>query len=259
MSAWKVRQILTGGFILRYEFQRKPLFTIILFYAAAGILIAPASATVTDWELSPACPSAGDIITISGKASNNEIIEVSILYEEMVPVSGKTYSYQINKLKIPSGEDNSFKVTATGEKGTVVKDMNVRVKKFKWFTRHVNSINGNATISQSNVPSWMSYFVKIDGDVVFKKEDFSENNLKNNPDSGQVKLVFETSHEAEKADSKGDFTFTYDTDSLPAGIYKITIGDIEKEFTLNPAKETNEKKTSLNLLKVKELKVIKKK
>jgi len=231
----------------------------ILFCAAAGILIAPASAAVTDWELSPACPSAGDIITISGKAANNEIIEVSILHEELVPVSGKNYIYQINRLKIPSGEDNSFKVTARGENGTVVKDMNVRVKKFKWFTRHTNAINGNATISQSNVPSWMSYFVKIDGDVVFKKEESSKNNFKTSSDSGQVKLIFETSCEAEKADSKGNFTFTYDTDSLPAGKYTITIGDIEKEFALNPAKETNEKKTSFNPLKVKELKVIKKK
>lgn len=226
---------------------------IILLCAAAGILIAPASAAVTSWELSPASPSTGDIITISGEAANNEIIEVSIFHEEMVPVSGKTYSYQMNKLKIPSGEENSFKVTAAGVNSTLVKDMNVRVKKFKWFTRHVNAINGKATISQSNVPSWMSYFVKIDGDVVFKNEDDSENDVKNNPDNGQVKLVFETSYEAEKDDSNGDFEFTYDTDSLPAGIYKITIGDIEKEFTLNPVKEAKEKKTFFNLLNVKEL------
>ncbi|WP_440947734.1 hypothetical protein ACSAZL_05640 [Methanosarcina sp. T3] len=234
---------------MRYEFKRKPLFMIILFCAAAGVLIAPASAAVTDWELSPACPSAGDVIRISGEAADNEIIEVSILHEEMVPVSGKKYTYQINKLTIPSGEDNSFKVTATGENDIEVKDMNVRVKKFKWFTRHADALDGTVTVSQSNVPSWMSYFVKIDGDVVFKKEESSKNNFKVNSDNGQVKLVFKTSYEAEKADSNGDFTFTYDTNSLPEGNYTINIGDIEKEFTLNTAKETKEKKTYLNFLK----------
>lgn len=236
---------------------------IILLCATAGILIAPAAAAVTDWELSPACPSIGDIITISGEAANNEIIEVSILHEEIVPVSGTKYTYQINKLTIPSGKDNSFKVTATGEKDIEVEDMNVRVKKFKWFTRHADALDGTVTISQSNVPSWMSYFVKIDGDVVFKKEESSKNNFKVNSDNGevngQVKLVFETSYEADKANSNGDFTFTYNTNSLPAGNYTITIGDIEKEFILNPAKNTKEKKTYLNFLKVKEFKVMKKK
>lgn len=231
----------------------------ILFCAAAGILTTSASAAVESWDLSPADPSVGDVITISGKADNNEKIEASILHEEIVPVSGKTYIYQMKKLTIPSGEDNSFKVTATGENGIEVKDMNVRVKKFKWFTRHANARDGTVTISQSNVPSWMSYFVKIDGNVAFKKEDSSKNNWKANSDNGQVKLVFETSYEAKKADSKGDFTFTYDTDSLPEGNYIITIGDIKEEFTLNPAKETKEKKTSFNALKVKELKIIKKK
>lgn len=255
MSAWRARYTLIGGFILKYTFQRKTLFMIILFCAVAGILIVPASANVTSWELSTDCPSVGDVIKISGTATEEEIIEVSILHEELVPVSGKNYVYQINKLTIPkpvSGGENSFKVNATGENGTVVKDMNIRIKKFKWFTRHANAIDGNVTISQSNVPSWMSYFVKIDGDVVSKKEGAAKNNCKSNSDNGQVKLLFETSYEATKADSEGNFSCCYDTDSLPTGNYTVTIGDIEQEFTLNPTKEKN---IALNPSKEKELKV----
>jgi hypothetical protein len=232
---------------LRNAFQRKTLFITILFCAAAGILIAPASAEVTSWELSPACPSAGDVITITGKASNDEIIEVSILHEEMVPVSGKNYRYQINKLKIPkpiSGGENLFQVNATGENGVTVKDMNVRVKKFKWFTKSSNALEGNASISQSNIPSWMSYFVKIDGNITNTKEASTKNKYKHNSNNGQVKLTFETSYEAAKADSKGKFSFKYDTDSLPAGNYTITVGDIEKEFTLSPEKQ-KERKTKI--------------
>ncbi|MDQ1276935.1 MAG: hypothetical protein QG610_2514, partial [Euryarchaeota archaeon] len=102
---------------------------VILFCAAVGILIAPASADVTSWELSPASPSIGDVITISGKASNNEIIEVSILHEEMIPVSGNSYEYQIKKLKIPKsvrGGENVFTVSAVGGDGVAVEDINVR-------------------------------------------------------------------------------------------------------------------------------------
>jgi hypothetical protein len=236
-------QTLKGGSILRNAFQRKTLFIIILFCATAGILIAPASANVTSWELSPACPSSGDVITITGKASNNEIIEVSILHEEMVPVSGKNYKYQINKLKIPktiSGGENLFQVNATGEDGVTVKDMNVKVKKFKWFTKSTNALEGNASISQSNIPSWMSYFVKIDGGVA-KNETSSKKKYKNNLNNGQVKLTFNTSYEAAKADSNGKFSFKYDTDSLPEGNYTITVGDIEKEFTLSPEKQKERK------------------
>jgi hypothetical protein len=238
--------------LLKYAFQRKNLFTIILFCAAAGILIAPASADVISWDLSPACPSAGDNITISGKAASNEIIDISILHEEMVPVSGKNYIYQMNKLTIPesvSGE-NSFEVSATGEDGIVVKDMHIRVKKFKWISRHANAKDGTATISQSNVPSWMSYFVKIDGDIISRKEVSEKNKDKSNSNNGQVKLIFETSYEAAKADSKGNFTCSYDTDSLPAGNYTINVGGIAKEFILNPEKEKE--------IQVKELKVKKK-
>lgn len=228
---------------MTYAFQRKNLFMIILFCAAAGILITPASADVKYWELSPTDPSVGDIITISGQAPNNEIIEVSILHEEMVPVSGKNYKYQINKLTIPKSKfsnENFFEVNATGEDGVTVKDMNVRVKKVKWFTRHFNAIDGNVSASQSNVPSWMSYTVKIDGDVSVKEKP-EKNECKNGPNNGQVKLTFNTSYEAAKADPKGNFICSYDTDSLPAGNYTITIGDTSEEFTLNPAKDKQRK------------------
>ncbi|WP_410509355.1 hypothetical protein RSJ42_03720 [Methanosarcina hadiensis] len=232
---------------MKHVFQRKPLFIIVLFCAVAGILgilTAPASASVKCWEISPVCPSTGDVISISGKAAGNEIIEISILHEEMVPVSGNNYKYQINKLKVPksiSGGENLFTVNATGEDGAVVRDMNVRVKKFKWISRHVDARNGNATISQSNVPSWMSYFVKIDGEVASKKEGSEKNKEKNNSNKGQVKLTFETSYEAAQANPDGNFCFKYDTDSLPAGDYIINIGGIEKKLTLNPEKEKGSK------------------
>lgn len=229
---------------MRYAFQRKPFYMVILFCAAVGILIAPASASVTSWELSPSSPRVGDVISISGKAANNEIIEVSILHEEMVPVSGNNYKYQINKLKVPKtihGGENSFTVTATGKDGVTVQDINVRAKKLIWFTKSSNASNGRASVSQSNVPSWTSYLIKIDGNAVDTKETSLKNNDKKNSNNEQIKLTFKTSYEAAKANSKGDFSFKYDTDSLPAGNYTITVGGVKKELTLNPAKETKVK------------------
>ena len=224
----RAKSTFIGGFILKDTFQKKTLFTIILFCATAGILIVPASADVTSWDLSTDSPSVGDVIKISGEATPKDIIEVSILHEELVPVSKGSYTYRMDELTIPkpvSGGENSFKVNVAGEDGIVVKDMNIGVKKFKnWISRNVKAIDGNATISQSNVPSWMSYVVKINGEVY------------GNPE-GNVKLVFESEYEAAKADKKGNFKFSYNTDSLPAGDYIIVIGDDEREFTLNPAEE----------------------
>lgn len=217
---------------------------VILFCAAVGILIAPASAEVTSWELSPASPGVGDVITISGKASSNEIIEVSILHEEMIQVSGNSYEYQINKLKIPksvNGSENVFTVSAVGEDGVAVEDINVRVKKIKWFTKSSTASGGSAAVTQSNIPSWMSYFVKIDGNIADIKESSTKNKYKDNSKNEQVKLTFKTSYDAAKADSKGNFKCKYDTNSLPAGKYTITVGGIKKELTLNPEKEKNSK------------------
>ncbi|KKG10286.1 hypothetical protein [Methanosarcina sp. 2.H.A.1B.4] len=224
---------------MKYAFQRKNLIMIILFCATAGILIAPASADITSWSLSSENPSVGDIIKISGEAGSKEIIEVSILHEELVPVSGKNYIYQINNLKIPPavrGGKSFFSVNASGENDCIeVKDINVRVKKGKWFSRHADASEGVAEISQSKVPSWMNYFVKIDG------------NVKGNP-KGNVSLVFESRYEAAKADKKGNFKFSYDTKSLPSGNYTITIKntidgiDNQGEFYLSPAEDSVGKK-----------------
>ncbi|KKH92333.1 hypothetical protein EO95_02785 [Methanosarcina sp. 1.H.T.1A.1] len=224
---------------MKYAFQRKTLFMIILFCATAGILIAPASADVKYWSISPENPSVGDIIKISGEAESKEIIEVSILHEEIVPVSGTGYVYQINSLKIPPavrGGKSFFSVTASGEDDSVkVKDINVRVKKGRWFSRHADASDDFAGISQSNVPSWMNYLVKIDGNVLEKSE-------------GNVILAFESRYEAAKADKKGNFKFSYDTKSLPSGDYTITIGDEKKKFDLSPAEESVGKKKQAKCL-----------
>jgi hypothetical protein len=212
---------------------------IILFCATAGILIAPASADITSWSISPENPSVGDIIKISGEAKSKEIIEVSILHEEIVSFSGTGYVYQINSLKIPPavhGGKSFFSVTASGEDDSVkVKDINVRVKKGRWFSRHADASEGVAEISQSNVPSWMNYLVKIDGNVL-------ENS------KGNVILALESRYEAAKADKKGNFKCSYDTKSLPSGDYTITIGDEKKKFYLSPAEESVGKKKQAKCL-----------
>jgi hypothetical protein len=218
---------------LRYAFQRKTLFVIILFCAVAGTLIAPASADVTSWSISPESPRVGDVIKISGEAASKETIEVFILHEEIIPISGTSYIYQINRLKIPKpvhGGKSFFSINASGEDdGVEVEDINVRVKKGRWFSRHADSSDGFAKIVKSNVPSWMNYLVKIDGNVLENSE-------------GNVSLVFESRYEAAKADKKGNFKFSYDTKSLPPGYYTITIGDSKEEFYLSPAEDSAGKK-----------------
>ncbi|MDQ1275294.1 MAG: hypothetical protein QG610_867, partial [Euryarchaeota archaeon] len=107
----------------------------------------------------------------------------------------------------------------------------------KWFTKSSTASDGSASVTQSNIPSWMSYFVKIDGNIADIKEASTKNKYKDKSNNEQIKLTFETSYDAAKTDSKGNFKCKYDTNSLPAGKYTITVGGIEKELTLNPEKE----------------------
>jgi len=177
------------------------------------LLISPAAAAV-EWEISPSSPTVGDTLIITGKgASPDETLTATISFEKELPVSGGKYEYSLKKIKIPEGDDNLFTVTAGG-----VKDLNVRVKKIIWITLQSKASDGVATISQRNVPP-LTYKIQIDGNAEKKKSCVNLN---------------VTASQTLKADSKGKFKYNYDTSSMPAGEFKITIGGVEKTIELKP-------------------------
>jgi methanogen extracellular protein (TIGR04279 family) len=179
--------------------------------------ISPAAASVSDWSFSPQNPVSGDTLTIKGIASPGEKVDIFVNFEKNLPVSGGKFEYVLEDVKIPEGFNNRFTVEATG-----IKNLNVRVKMIAWITKSSNASGNTATISQSNVPPG-TYTVKIDGDA---GEDVSQVNLKI------------TAFQGIEADSNGDFSYSYNTKSIPPGDLEISVGGVKKVAIL-PAEVPN--------------------
>jgi hypothetical protein len=169
--------------------------------------ISPAAASVSDWSFSPHNPVSGDTLTIKGIASPGEKVDIFVNFEKTHPVSGGKFEYVLEDVKIPEGFNNRFTVEATG-----VKNLNVRVKMIAWITKSSNASGNTATVSQSNVPPG-TYTVKIDGDA---GEGVSQVNLKI------------TAFQEIDADSNGDFSYSYNTKSIPPGDLEISVGGVKK-------------------------------
>jgi hypothetical protein len=174
-----------------------------------GLLISPVEAGVF-WKSSPSNPGVGDTLVIKGIASPGQNVRIDVSFEKFLPVSGGKYKYSVENIKIPGG-DNRFTARAYG-----VKNMHLGVKKGIWVNLYTNSSGGVATMSKANVPS-LSYDVVIDGNALKK--------------SSPVYLKV-TASKTLKADSKGKFEYSYDTSSMPAGVFIVNIGGSQKAIVL---------------------------
>ena len=167
----------------------------------------------SDWEFFPQEPVSGETLNINGNASPEEKVDVFVTFEKTVPVPKGKFEYNLKDVKIPEGFNNFFTVEARG-----AENLNVRVKMVIWVTKSSEASGDTATVSQSNVPSG-TYKIKIDGDA---GEGVSEVNLKI------------TAFQRIKADSNGDFSYSYNTKAVPPGDFEIKVGGITKEITIKP-------------------------
>jgi uncharacterized protein YcnI len=181
----------------------------------ALLTISPAVAAVSSWNLSPEKPVLGDTLRIKGSASPEEEIEVQVTFEKEAPVSDGEYEYILEGVKIPEGFDNRFTVQATG-----ARDLNVRVKMLIWVTKSSEASGDTATVTQSSVPPG-TYQIKMDGDA---EGGTSTVNLKI------------TAVQQIKADSDGDFSYSYNTKAVPPGDFEIRVGGVKKKVTLQQGK-----------------------
>jgi hypothetical protein len=199
--------------ISSFKRQKEPTFVITSLLILVLLSISPAAASVSDWDFSPQNPVSGDTLTIKGSASPGEKTDLFVNFEKTVPVSGGKFEYVLEDVKIPEGLKNSFKVEASG-----AKNLNVRVKMVIWITKSSDASGNTATVSQSNVPPG-TYTIRIDGDA---GEGASEVNLKI------------TAFQEIEADSNGDFSYSYNTKSVPPGNFEIKVGGISKEINVQP-------------------------
>jgi len=171
----------------------------------------PGKAATNGWKILPENPVVGDTLEIRGTDFAGETADVWVSFEKDVQVSDGTYAYLLEDVRIPPGLNNLFTVQAKD-----VDDLNVRVKMILWITITGKAKEGNATVSQASVPPG-TYKIRIDG-----KSNASD-----------VKLRI-TGLQQVKVDS-GNFSYKYDTKSIPPGNFEVKIGDVTKQVTLQPA------------------------
>lgn len=177
----------------------------------ALLAISSAAASVNSWKTSPEEPTLGDTLKIKGSASPEEEVEIKVTFEKEVQASEGEYEYILEDVKIPEGFNNRFTVQASE-----ASNLNVRVKMLIWITKSSEASGDTATVTQSSVPPG-TYQIKIDGD---SKEETSTVNLKI------------TAIQQIKADSNGDFSYSYNTKAVPPGDFEISVGGITKKITL---------------------------
>ncbi len=191
--------------------KRKALVSCLLSTLLILCLLSSPAAAAVEWKISPSNPTVGDTLKITGNAAPGESVRAEVTYEKKLPVSGGRYQLSLKNIKIPQGSDNLFSVRAEG-----VQNMHVGVKKLMWINLNADANKGVATISQGHVPSW-TYDILIDGNAL----------------KGQNSVVLKIkASQTLKADSKGKFDFSYETSSMPAGEFKIKIGNSEKTIEL---------------------------
>lgn len=183
--------------------------TIFLFL---GIIAFPAAANVTAWEISPQNPNVGDTLIISGTASPEEEVGISISFDKTVPVYLRKYTYEFDNIEVLNF-NSFFTVRAEG-----VEKLNMKTKIFLPKIKSARAENGLATISSSGLPPG-EYKVRVKG--------IAEDGV------SVVKLKI-TSLQKLNSGEDGKFGYRYNTESIPSEVLKIKIGDTEKQVTLKP-------------------------
>lgn len=190
---------------------RKNLKLLLWLSLLVSLIVIPGTAEANRWELIPEKPVVGDTIEIKGANFTGEAAEVLVSFEKDVPVSEGRYEYLLENVEIPPGFKNLFSVQAIG-----ADDLNVRVKMVLWVSRTAKAKEGVASVSQSAVPPG-TYQIRIDG--------------KSNASDVKLKI---TGLQQVKVDS-GNFSYKYNTRSIPAGSFEIKVGDVTKQVNLQPA------------------------
>lgn len=184
---------------------------LIIFFLFFGTAVSSANAKVTNWEVSPEIPKSGDMLVISGLASPDEEVEISISFEKTVPVYLKEYAYEFENIEIINF-NNLFTVRAGG-----VENLKVKMKTILSKTESTWATEGIAAISYSGV-SPGSYKVRVEG---IAEDGASGVNLKI------------TTVQKLKAGKDGKFNYMCRTESVPSGKLEVRVGNSEREIVFD--------------------------
>jgi hypothetical protein len=181
---------------------KKSSLLLLVLVTAVLLMTSTAMAEVTNLSYSPLNPSPGDEVTVSGTASPNEEISVSVSFEKIQSVSDGSYDYHIGKITIPPGSE-SFSLRAEGVDSL---DITLYVLGQKLPSLPVTVNNGVATFGTSKITSG-TYDIGVSG----------------TSSSSEVTLSFGGKGSI-TADSDGYFEYPYTTENMPEGNFALTVG-----------------------------------
>lgn len=183
-----------------------PLLILFLYFSlivVAGTAVG-VDAEVVNFDVKPANPVKGDVVTIAGQAQPNENVTIKVLFGNVVPVEDGRYTFFLPKINIPETV-NRFTLRAEG-----CDDVKVSIKDYAeryphWVTRSSESNSGVAEVSGVDVPA-VIYDVLVHGR------------------SSQASVRLAIAVEGyEKADATGHFSHSYDTSSLSPGKFTVQV------------------------------------
>ncbi len=204
----------------------------ITLFLFLGCLAPSANAEVVGWEATPEDPGKGETIIISGLASPEEEVEVSISFEKTVPVYLGEYTYELENIEVLNF-NNLLTIRTEG-----VESLKVKMKMVLSKTEAARAEDGTATVSFSGV-SPGKYKIRVEGAA---EDGASGVNLK------------VTSVQKLRAGKDGKFNYIYRTESVPSGKLEVRVGNSEREIILDAKEKTpepvnveNEEKRSIYL------------
>jgi hypothetical protein len=162
-----------------------------------------------DFTITPSNPVVGNPVIIKGTAAPNTLVTVQVCYEQSLPVLNGAYQFVLRGIVIPTGS-NSITVKTTN-----VKSMSVGLKQRIWTTITAKVVNGVSTLTQNNI-SPGTYDAIIYG----------------NSGASSIQLSV-TASKTLTADSKGDYTYVYNSAGMPKGKYTVKVGNVSKSFVLS--------------------------
>lgn len=180
------------------------------------------------FEITPKNPVKGEVVTIEGLSNPKDKVKIEVSFEKVVPVENGTFIFPIKGVDIPISE-NRFYVVAKKASNL---DISVRRKILDgiytpWITISRSAANNCVSFSRSVPPG--NY------DIVLRGR--SENN--------SVDLKF-TAVSYVECDENGRFKYSYDTSSMPLGVFKVTVGGVTKYITLKDKREAQDAKKPIH-------------
>lgn len=183
------------------------------------VLLPSANAEVTQLSVEPENPVKEDVVTVSGMANPSEKVKIDVSFDRELEVSEGKYTFSLDDVKIPEGEDREFVVIAENCENIEAKVM--------WgiIPFELSSKGGGVAKISGSVPS----FLFGDFDIIVEGES----------NASDVNLRVQMTGYM-RSDGNGDFSHSYDTSSVPPGEFEVTANKITKTITLEPAQENEE-------------------